>query len=77
MKGWGFRLQCCSPSCLGLKSRGAGFGTLGFINDFKSVPVLFVTLGLGSQILFFRAIFHGLGTQTPGVQTLRVQRTTP
>ena len=35
---------------------------------------MFVTLGFGSQIPLSRAIFHGLGTQTPGVETLRVER---
>ena len=47
-----------------------------FFKDFKFVPLMFVTLGLRSQIPLVRAIFRGLGTQIPGVQTLRVQRKT-
>ena len=47
------------------------------VKDFKFVPLMFVPLSFGSQIPLLRAIFHGLGTQTPRVQTLRVQRKTP
>ena len=34
--------------------------------DFKFVPLMFVTLGLGTQIPILRTILHGLGTQTQG-----------
>ena len=47
------------------------------VKDFKFAPLMFVTLGLGSQISLLRAIFRGLGAQSPRVQTPRVQRTTP
>ena len=36
------------------------------VKNFKFVSLMFVTLGLGSQIPLLRAIFHGLGTQTQG-----------
>ena len=49
------------------------------IKDFKFVPFMFVTLGFGSHLPFFRAIVHGssLRAQNPRIQTLRVQRKTP
>ena len=34
--------------------------------DCKFVPLMFVTLGVGSPIPLLRASFHGLGTQTQG-----------
>ena len=36
------------------------------VKDFKFVPLMFVTLGFGSQIPLLRTTFHGLGTQTQG-----------
>ena len=39
------------------------------LKDVKFIPLMYVTLGFGSQIPLLRAIFHGLETQTPGVQT--------
>ena len=47
------------------------------VKDFKFVPLMCVPRSFGSQIPLLRAIFHGLGTQNPRVQTLRVQRETP
>ena len=39
-----------------------------FIKDFKFVPLIFVTIGFGSQIPLRRAIFYGLGAQTQGYE---------
>ena len=39
------------------------------LKDFKFVPLNFVPLSFGSQILLLRAIFHNVGTQNPRVQT--------
>ena len=53
-------------------------GLLGLhIKDFKFVPVMFVTLGFGSQRSLFMAIFPWLRDPNSRVQTLRVQRKTP
>ena len=43
-----------------------------YFKDFKFVPLMFVTLGFGPQILLSRAIFHGSGTQAH-----KPKRTTP
>ena len=40
-------------------SQEATFSVHPTLKDFKFVPLMFVTLGFGSQILVFRAIFHG------------------
>ena len=36
------------------------------VKDLWFAPLMFATLGFGSQIPLLRAIFHGLGTQTQG-----------
>ena len=43
----------CSASC---RSQRGGEPR---IKDFKFVPLMFVTLGVGYQIPLFRTIFHG------------------
>ena len=76
---WDSASRCLS------RVEGLGFRVQGWVQvagaryfeDFKFVPLMFVPLSFGPQIPLLRAIFHGLGTQNPRVQTLRVQRKTP
>ena len=73
-----------SPECMsGIRFLDTFYEQLGkkiksvpVVRDFKFVPLVFVTLGFGSQIPLLRAVFHSLAAQNPRVQTLRVQRKT-
>ena len=47
------------------------------IKDFKFAPLMFVTLGFGSQKASLRAIFHGLEAQNPRAQTLEYKGKLP